>query len=302
MTPMSLSTPALALAAAALLLAPSSARGFDGAVSLRTISVARDQLAKVNDGKAPDAAQTLAILPAQLLAAKDIGADVRETTVYVSGQKVRMDAPIERDKKGFALVDLDKGTTWFVVPEEKRFIEWSKEDAKAMVDKMGDVRKMLQARLAQLPPEQRKQAEEMLKNMPTENAADAPPPAPIPLTALDKKLTINGMQSSAFEAREGDATVIGWVTQDQPALSQALREVSERMEQMTPANMRKPSVRAALQAKGLPVMVQTLEPQRYRIEEVTKVEKKAVPADLFTLPADYTKTTGRDAIKAMPSN
>lgn len=300
MTPTAIRTLAPALVAAALLCAAPAARAFDGTVTLRTISVPRDALAKLNDGKAPDAKATLAMMPAKLLEAKD-AADVRETTVYVSGPKVRMDAPLEKGKKGFALVDLDKGTTWFVVPEEKRYIEWSKDDAKAMGEKMVQVRKMLTERLAQMPPEQRAQAEQMLKNMPTENDAKAPPAPPVPLTALDKTQDINGMQATAFEAKEGDATVVGWVTQAQPALSTALRSVSDRMEQMTPANMRKPSVRASLQAKGLPVMVQTLEPDRYRIEEVTKIEQKSVPADLFVVPKDYTKTTGRDAIKAMPT-
>lgn len=286
--------------AAALLCAAPAAHAFDGTVSLRTMSTPRSALAALNDGKAPDEAATFAIMPAQLLAAKD-KPDVRETKVYVSGPKVRMDAPLEKSKQGFALVDLDKGTTWFVIPEEKRYIEWSKDDAKAMGEKMVQVRKMLSERLAQMPPEQRKQAEQMLKTMPTENDASAPPPAPVPLKALDKTQDINGMKSTAYSATEGDAAVVGWVTQDQPALGEALRQVAQRMEQLTPANMRKATVRESLQAKGLPVMVQTLEPERYRIEEIVKIEQKPVPADLFKLPADYTRTTGRDAIKAVPT-
>ncbi|MDX2165754.1 MAG: DUF4412 domain-containing protein [Deltaproteobacteria bacterium] len=293
--------PLLLAVAAALSWAVPAAHAFDGTVTLRTMSVPRDQLAAANGGKAPDgAAAIFALMPAQLLAAKD-APEVRETKVYVSGAKVRMDAPLEKSKQGFALVDLDKGTTWFVVPEEKRYVEWSKDDAKAMGEKMVQVRKMLTERLAQMPPEQRKQAEQMLKTMPTENDAAAAPPPPIPLTALDKTQDINGMKSSAYEAKEGDTSVVGWVTQDQAALAAALRQVAQRMEQLTPANMRKATVRESLQAKGLPVMVQTLEPERYRIEEILKVESGKVPADLFTLPADYTRTTGRDAIKAMPT-
>lgn len=291
----------LLFASALAALGAGPARAFEGTVTLRTVSVPRAALAALHDGKTPDAQQIFAMLPAQLLAAKGVGAEVRETTVYVSGPKVRMDAPLERDKSGYALVDIDQGTTWFVVPEEKRYIEWSKADAKAMGDKMVEVRKTLQARLAQLPPEQRAQAEEMLKNMPAEPAANAPPPAPIALTALDRTLTINGMPATAYEASEHGATVIGWVTQAQPKLAAALRAVAERMEQMTPANMRKASVRASLQQKGLPVMVQTLEPTRYRIEEVLAVDQKPVPADLLAVPKGYTRTTGRDALRAVPA-
>jgi len=286
----------LAALAAAVALA-SQARAFEGTVTLRTISVTRDELVKDNGGKAPDTAQTLALMPAQLLAATD-KPEARETTVYVNGQKVRMDAPLTHDKTGYAIVDLTKGTTWLVVPDEKRYIEWSMEDAKAMAAKMSQVQKMLKERMAQLPPDQRKQAEEMMKNMQT-NDSDTPPP-PIDLKPLDKTQTINGMQSTAFEAKDGDATVVGWVTQDQPELAKALLEVSNRMEQMTPPNMRKPTVRTAFQTKGFPVLVQTVEGDRYRVEEVLKVEKKPVAADLFVVPTEYAKTTGRDALKNVP--
>jgi hypothetical protein len=47
-------------------------------------------------------------------------------------------------------------------------------------------------------------------------------------------------------------------------------------------------------------MVQTLDPQSYRVEEVLDVEAKPVSADLFTVPKDFAKTTGRDAMKNMP--
>jgi hypothetical protein len=287
----------LAIALLTLTLAVPAARAFDGTVTLRTISVTRDELAKANGGKAPDTAATLALMPAQLLAAKD-KPEARESTVYVSGSKVRMDAPLTRGKSGYAVVDLVKGTTWLVVPDEKRYIEWSMADAKAMSEKMAQVQKMLKERMSQLPPEQRKQAEEMMKNM-DQGSGDTPPP-PIEIKPLGKSEAINGMQTSAFEAKDGDATVVGWVTQDQPDLAKALREVSDRMEKMTPAGMRKPTVRTAFQAKGFPVLVQTVEGERYRIEEVMKVEKKPVAADLFVIPADYAKTTGRDALKNVP--
>ncbi|MEO8603604.1 MAG: DUF4412 domain-containing protein [bacterium] len=282
----------------ALLLAAPAAQAFDGTVKLRTMSLTKEDLAKANGGKAPDTAATLALMPAQLDAMKDLKPESRESTVYVSGSKVRMEAPLNKGKTGYAIVDLTKGTTWLVVPDEKRYIEWSPDDAKAMADKMVEVRKMLKERMSQLPPEQQKQAEEMMKNM---DQGDKPAP-PIDVKALGKSAQLNGMETSAFEAKDGDATVVGWVTQDQPDLAKALREVSDRMEKMTPPAMRKPSVRTAFQAKGFPVLVQTVEGDRYRIEEVLAVDKKPVSADLFVVPKDYAKTTGREALKNVPTN
>ncbi len=280
----------------ALLATAGSAAAFDGSIKLRTMAVSTDQLAAANGGKVPDAAATLKLMPEALL--KDAKPDVKESTVYVSGKKVRMDAPLEGNRAGYAIIDLDKGLTWFVVPAEKRYIEWSEADATAMADKMKQLRKMMDERMAKMPPDQRTQMEAMMKNMgPPDGEAKA---APITTKSLDRSQTINGMKATAYEAVDGDATVIGWVTQDRPGLDKTLREVSERMEQMTPASMRKETVRKVLQDKGLPVLVQTLQGGRYRIEEVLAVEEKPVPAELFVVPADFARTTGRDALKGMP--
>src|SRR5262249_13062622 len=82
------------LTAALLLTAPAVGWGFEGTLKLRTVSIERAQLGKVTGGAAPDSAQILAITPKQLLDAKDAGAEMRESTVYVTPTKVRMDAPL----------------------------------------------------------------------------------------------------------------------------------------------------------------------------------------------------------------
>lgn len=287
-----------AVGAALIVMAPAAVPGFEGTLKLRTVSVDRDQLGKVTGGKAPDAEQTLALMPDKLLAAKDAGAQVRESTVYVSGTKVRMDTPLEKNREGYAIIDTEKNTTWFVVPGEKRYIEWSEADAKAMSEKMVQVEKMMKERMGSLPPEQRAQVEAMLKNM--KGGADAAAPK-VEIKSIGKTQTVNGMQASAYEVKTGDETMVGWVTQDQPELSKTLRSVQERMEKMTPPSMRgRQSARTSLGEKGFPVMVQTIDPGHYRVEEVVAVEKKAVPADLFSVPKDFAKTTARDAIKAIP--
>ena len=282
-----------------VLATPAVALGFEGTLKLRTVSVARDQLGKVTGGKAPDAAETLALMPDTVLAAKDAGAQMRESMVYVSGTKVRMDTPLEPGKDGYAIIDTDKNTTWFVVPNEKRYIEWTEADAKAMAEKLVQLEKMMKERMATLPPEQRAQVEAMLKSIKGSDGVDAPPKVAVAPTG--KTQTVNGMQASGFEVKTGDETMVGWVTQEQPDLGKLLRTVQERMEKMTPPAMRgRQSARTSLSEKGFPVMVQTLDPDHYRIEEVVTVEKKAIPADMFVVPKDFTKTTGRDAMKNIP--
>jgi len=287
------------LAAALLFSAPAAVRGFEGTLKLRTVSVDRSQLPKVTGGAAPDANQTLAITVKQLLDAKDAGAEVRESTVYVTDKKVRMDAPLEKNRQGYAIIDTEKNTTWFVVPGEKRYIEWSEADAAAMSQKMAQVEKMMRERMETMPPEQRTQVEAMLKKMKSAGGEGDAPNVDIKPTGQKQK--VNGMESTAYEVTNGGETMVGWVTQDQPDLAKVLRKVQDRMEKMTPPSMRgRQTARTALNDKGFPVMVQTLDPEHYRIEEVVTVEKKAVPKDLFVIPDDWTKTTARDALNSLP--
>jgi hypothetical protein len=286
------------LGAGLILMAPAGARAFEGSLKLRTIAVERSQLGKVTGGKTPDAEQTFAITPDKVLAAKDADAQMRESMVYVSGAKVRMDAPLDKNKEGYAIIDTEKNTTWFVVPSEKRYIEWSEADAKAMGEKMVEVEKMMKERMSSLPPEQRAQVEAMLKKMkaPEDGAAE-----PINVKPTGKTQTVNGMSAAGYEVKTGDEMMIGWVTQDQPELAKMLRTVQQRMEQMTPPSLRgRQTARTALSQKGFPVMVQTLDTDHYRVEEVVSVDKKPVSPDLFALPKDFTKTTGRDAMKSVP--
>jgi len=283
-----------------LLMGPTVGWAFEGTLKLRTISVERAQLPKVTGGAAPDASQTLAITAKQLLDAKDAGAQVRESTVYVTPTKVRMDAPLDKDKPGYAIIDTEKNTTWFVVPSEKRYIEWSEADAAAMSEKMVQVEKMMRERMDSLPPEQRAQVEAMLKKMKGATAPDGKP-AKVDLQPTGKTQTVNGMQTTAFEVKDDQETMVGWVTQEQPDLAKVLHNVQDRMEKMTPPAMRgRQTARTALNAKGFPVMVQTLDPQFYRVEEVTTVDKKPVSPDLFVVPKEYAKTTARDALNSIP--
>lgn len=278
------------------LAVPAQMLGFEGTLKLRSIAVQRDDLAKVTGGKAPDTEQALAITPEKLLAAKEANPQVYESLMYVSGPKVRMDAPLDKGKDGYAIIDTDKNLTWFVVPSEKKYIEWSEADAKAMGDKMQQLEKMMRERMGSLPPDQRAQAEAILKNM---QAGAAPK---VDLIATGKTQTVNGMQATGYEVKMEDETLVGWVTQDEPDLSKMLRTVQERMEKMTPPAMRgRQAARSSLSEKGFPVMVQTLAPDHYRIEEITTVEKKPVAADLFAVPKGYTKTTGREAMNKAPA-
>jgi hypothetical protein len=283
-----------------LLLAPAAAMAFEGTLTLRTVVADRANLDKLNGGKAPNATEVLAMTPQQLLDSKDVGAQMRESKVYVADKKVRMETPLEKNKDGYAIIDTEKNITWFVVPSEKRYIEWSEADAKAMGDKMAQMEKMLKERMATLPPDQKAQVEAMLKKLKGGPEGEGAP-SQVDIKPTGATQTVNGMRVAGYEVKSGEETLVGWVTQDQPELATMLRTVQQRMEKMTPPAMRgRQSARTAIGDKGFPVRVQTLDTDHYRVEEVVTVEKKAVPADLFVLPADFTKTSAREAMRNIP--
>lgn len=285
--------------ALALLAAPSLASGFEGTMKLRTVAVERGKLAKVTGDKAPTAEETLALSTDQLLASKGAEAQVRESTVYISGTKVRMDAPVEKGREGYLVIDTQKDATWFVVPSEKRYIEWSKEDAEAMGEKLAQMEKMMKERMGSLPPEQRAQVEAMLKKMKGPGAGGEAPK--VTVKAIGKTRTVNGTEATGYEVSADGETLVGWVTQSQPELNKTLMEVQERMEMMSPPAMRgRLSARSSLGEKGLPVMMQMLDDQHYRVEEVVAVEEKKVGPEMFAVPKEYAKSTGRDAMKNIP--
>ncbi len=283
---------ALSMIAGALLLSATAALAFDGTLKIRTVGAPMEALASGKDKK-PDTATLLAMMPADLLAkAGDQGAQ-QEATVYVSGNKVRMDAPVGQGQDGSVIV-FENGTTWLVSPEEKQYIEWTQADAKIASEKMAAFKKALREQLPLLEPAKRKEAEAVLERM----EAGEKKPA-INLTPLGKTQTISGMQTAAYKAVDGSSTVVGWITEEQPELSEALRTVTERMRKVAGPATQKPSVRELMQGKGLPVMVQTVEPEGYRIEEILSIEAKPVPASLFAAPKNFKKISGTEVLNQM---
>jgi Domain of unknown function (DUF4412) len=267
------------------LLAPAvvSADGFEGTLKMRTLTVPVDQLKGLTRGSA-DTEKVYAVPMEKVLALP--GAKTHDASIQVKGSKLRADTG-GHDPDSYVIMDVDQGTTWMVMPARKQYIEWTKADIKELTDKMASMQKQLQERMASLPPEQRKQMEVMMKNLP--GAPGSTPPKP-QVRALGKTQTINGMSATAYEIRSGGETAIGWVTQDHPDVQRAfesLRAGEEKMMSRTAGH----SIQAALGEKGLPVRVQKVDGNDYHVEELVGIESSPMAADLFAVPAGFQKTT-----------
>lgn len=281
----------VALLLSCCLVAPTVglADGFEGTLKFRTITVPIDKLKGLTEGGSTDTQHVYAIPMDKLLAAP--GVKPRESVIQVRGSKVRANTG-GRDPDGYVIMDVDQGTSLMVMPGQKKYIEWTKADMKELTDKMSEMQKQMKARIAELPPEQRKQMEAMMKNLP-----DASGKAPQPqVRALDKTQTINGMQTSAYEVRIGDESAIGWVTKDQKDLQHTFKNLREGEEKMMSHNPGK-GIQAALADKGLPIRVQKVDKDEYRVEELIDVQRTPMNADLFSVPAGFEKTTPQQMMR-----
>ena len=258
------------------------AEGFEGTLKFRTITVPADQLKGLTEGGSTETQKVYAIPMDKLLAAP--GVKPRESLIQVKGSKVRANTG-GRDP-GYVIMDVDQGTSLMVIPGQKKYIEWTKADMKELTDKMSAMQKQMKDRIAELPPEQRKQMEAMMKSLPDTGSA-APQPQ---VHALGKTQTINGMQTNAYEVRVGDESALGWVTKDQKDLQHTFKNLREGEAKMMSHNPGK-GIQAALADNGLPIRVQKVDKDEYRVEELVEVQRTPMSADLFSVPAGFEKTT-----------
>ena len=278
---------ALLLGAASMIPATVWGGDFEGVLKWQTIVVPQDALGEiVGAGATKDADKIFAVPIDKVKAAK--GAQVHESTIYVKGSKVRADiSGPGPEKGGYVITDVDQGTSKMVMPKQKKYIEWTKVDMEKMGKRMEAMRKAMQERLANLPPEQRKQVEGMMKGMTGPSSETKPE-----VKALGKTETINGMQTTGYEVKTADETAVGWVTKDHQDLMQTFAKMQKSQERMLPPNHRGgKNVRAVLAEQGLPVRVQVLDPMQYHIDELREIKQESVAADQFEVPAGYKKST-----------
>ena len=269
------------------------ADSFEGTLKFRTITVPVDQLKGLTGGST-DADKIYAIPMDKVMAAP--GVKPRETTIQVKGSKVRADTG-GREPGGYVIMDVDQGTSWMIMPAQKKYIEWTKSDLKALTDKMATMQKQMQERMASMPPEQRKQMEAMMKSLPNMAGNDAAKPQ---VHALGKTETINGMQTKAYEVRIGDESAVGWVTQDQKDLQHTFKNLREGQEKIMSRN-RGQDIQSALADTGLPVRVQKVDHDDYHVEELVDVQRTSMNADLFSIPPGFEKTTPQQMMPHGPA-
>lgn len=124
--------------------------------------------------------------------------------------------------------------------------------------------------------------------------AGAPPAATAPGRPLVKPLgqtrKINGINVTGYEVRSSDQIIRAWMTQDFPGLTGTFRTAAARMgdhDEDDPED----AARSQLMGHGFPVLMITLTDRSLKIEETVSIERTALSADLFKVPAGFTRQT-----------
>jgi hypothetical protein len=99
--------------------------------------------------------------------------------------------------------------------------------------------------------------------------------------------TINGVTATGYEIRGEDVIIRAWMTRDHPGLTWTFRSAIAHREDEE--GDEEDAAMAALSRYGWPVLLYTLNRGSLRIEETTGIERSTLPADLFKVPAGFTK-------------
>jgi len=244
-------------------LRPIVAQSFEGVLRQRTIEVSLDALAD----RGFDTSDALFDVPIEDLLAMRVQLEslgdmvVRDDEILIKGVLMRMDASDE-EGPGHATVDLAEGVIRMVRPEEGIYIEMTRADMEQMAELFGAY-------------------------------GDETPE----VNQTGRSKTINGMSATAYDVMSSDGLSRVWVSNDDVELADSFREVAELISTMTMGDAPDPAMMVA--EYGIPVLVQTMEYDLYRIEETMSVARRAVSAEAFGMPDGLQRMTIQDMMGGM---
>jgi hypothetical protein len=246
----------------------------------------------------------LALLPLTLVAAP-AGAAVtivsqrgagQVSTFYIDGPRMRIDSPPRIERATVMIVDATAKHVVMLDEKAKTYTELTEDDLKRMRAKMDAMRAMMQERMKNMPPEQRKQMEQMMGQS-VWGAGVNHKSSDWTYKAMGQKKTINGFACEMYQALEDgkpqeEVCVSPWSAgvlkkDDIAAIAKFGQQMMEDLGQGAGEN----AIFGRIdKAPGIPISRVPLEGgTRGEEEQVKSVKRGAVPASLFAIPAGYTK-------------
>lgn len=218
----------------------------------------------------------------------------QKTTLYIDSGKIRIDGESPDLRKYGMIFDGDKQVLWMLSPDEGTYREMNGAQMEQMGQQMSQAMKQMEAQLANMPPEQRKMMEDMMKQR-MGAAAPAQPTITVqekgsgekigPYTTTHYEVLSNGQLSQEIWAASSDQVHL---SESDFKTFQQLAKFYEPLKRNAPqGSWATPDMQ---QIKGLPVRTLVYEGGRASYEwNVLKVEQKSLESSLFTLPAGMKK-------------
>lgn len=243
------------------------------------------------------------------------GAEITTAAVYVEGDDLRMESGDRQAGSPVVLYNAVTKKMTVLRPEQRSYMEMGEADMKRMRAQMSGqmeaARAQMEARMKGMPPEQRKMVEQMMaqSGMAPGGASAAPAPEKEPewtFQATGQKKTISGFPCEVYRVLEGGALKEedclspwskGVVTKDDILV---LLRFAESMTALM-SGIGGPAMRQQVSASlnrvhrfpGFPIQrvraAAAGAPDAGETETLKKLERKALPASLFTVPPGFTR-------------
>jgi hypothetical protein len=222
----------------------------------------------------------------------------RLQTIATEGNRIRLE---NVDKKGRTeIFDADKKLLVAIDLKKKTYAEFTETDVRKagerMRQEMDKMRAEAERQIATLPPEQRKEMEQMLRRGGAGTIADFPEAKYQP---TGQKKTIAGIGCQVYRVtREGlyerETCLIPWGSQLKNEDLKVLDSFSDFLSQAFSGKDRprfKREFEQIMPASGFPAQVVDVAEGKKVIEELVSISRGSVPLDKFKTPAGLTKVS-----------
>jgi hypothetical protein len=219
-------------------------------------------------------------------------------SMQLEGKSVRMEVAKDgsAEPSGAYVVDSDAKRALIINYDKKEYTEITQEQMKQMRAKMDAAMSMMKERMAQLPPEQRKQMEAMMAQR--QGTAAKAPMADEKYTRVGGSKTVAGYKCELYSVEKdgqhvADTCFIPWSELkglDREQFKQTVQGMSEAWD-FGGASRENPMVRAWGLDLGLPGWRKSLkdDPEGVTETTLTSLAQGAVPKSAFEAPAGFTK-------------
>lgn len=213
------------------------------------------------------------------------GSGVEDKMYYMP----KMFKSVSGDRSEISILRFDRETIYHLNPEKKTYTAMTFAEMKAMVDNARSrTDDMMAKRLASLPPDQREQMKEKMaamKNRPSSSDAARE------VLSTGEHKTINGYACERYIVKiNGKESETIWASKQVPGYETMKRDMEGFLDRMSGIAGRKGDLGEWFkQIDGFPIETDS----HGNVNTVAKIDRRAIPASEFEVPAGYTREKNR---------